>query len=214
MNYKIDAPLFCRNPFQARLCRRRPSTELIRCLRLSVRWISTLKKFPGALQREMRCLHAGGQLCECFPDVCTYYLYANPSPSADGRSASIEREKYIYIIYLRANFWMRSQISQHRLEKLANSFTRKTRFRSPCEWAFAWPERMFNSFYFVRESACSQAEKRKCSVINHRATTNLSPGFNFNAVRVREAEQTNKIAPRSVIHLKEQLRGAVSASRC
>jgi hypothetical protein len=94
------APLFCRNPFQARLCRRRLSSELIRCLRLSVRWISTLKKFPGALQREMRCLHAGGQLCECFPDVCTYYLYANPSPSADGRSASIEREKYIYIHYI------------------------------------------------------------------------------------------------------------------
>lgn len=72
-------------------------------------------------------------------------------------------------------------------------------FAAPClcERVFAWPERMLIPFIFRRkeQSACSQAEKRKCSVINHGATTNLSPGFNFNAVRVREAEQTNKIAP-------------------
>lgn len=64
----------------------------------------------------------------------------------------------------------------------------KQDFRSTvfiCEWVFAWPERMLIPFIFRLEeqSACSQAEKRKCSVINHGATTNLSPGFNFNAVR-------------------------------
>ena len=97
------APLFCQNPFQARLlCRRRLSSEIIRCLRLSVRWISTLKKFPGALHREMRCLHAGGQLCECFPDVCTYYLYANPSHRVLTEEAHLSRGKNTYTLYIYA----------------------------------------------------------------------------------------------------------------